>query len=400
MIPLQKFLLKFDIDLLHPVLNSSEQESLNRIYTTYEKLIPLLKFIHAIHDHEQELEADDLSKIAFNISNLTEDFEEAKDFIQARMLWRKANTKKPFHDAFHDFSCPDSIIWDKKTWLNRLKQQMLKDSWTNEYDDKNDLSKVTNAVPSLSAHLKKEAQQIGRSHPRDFSLLSSDALFEMAKDLPYTRAQEDPELNEAVKELPVRIPENDFNKALDVRKKLFDNYNEISAQDQIPSLDLAYADSTGSFYLKKLERKDPRSLLIGAYTGSCNHIAGATSEMAIAQTHSPNAGVYVVYKKADPESSIRDEIVAKVTVWKSVQGNYVLNSWEQKNSYRNNEKLTNYFIIELAKKLLETTDAKKIAIGHNYGSLKLEKIDETQKPIDPKTKSKDSNVQYLVQDKE
>jgi hypothetical protein len=72
---------------------------------------------------------------------------------------------------------------------------------------------------------------------------------------------------------------------------------------------------------------------------------------------------------------------------------------EQKNSYRDNEDLTNYFIIELAKKLLETTDAQKIAIGHNYGSLNLKRIDEIQKPIDPKTKSKDSNVQYLVQEK-
>lgn len=68
--------------------------------------------------------------------------------------------------------------------------------------------------------------------------------------------------------------------------------------DQIPNV-MVKGEEIGlppGFYIKKLARDDVRSLMVGVFMGSCQHVSGTGAKFAIHSTASPYGGVYAIFR--------------------------------------------------------------------------------------------------------
>lgn len=385
--------------------SKEEWATLMRIGNAYKKITPVLRIALALENLDVNDNESISTKAAFALANLYEDSQQALDFVFHRSkAYQGRISSQPIHDLLYKFKPCDSLInWDKKTWQRFLACQAANYDPLNDFTDIRELLGEANKIQTVYDELKV------KNLVKDFYKYSPDELYGLILDK-YQQEDKDLELARICEQL--RVPEESFNLALDTRTDIGMKLTELQKDDQIPEIGREIEAVDGKkyfvidgvdlgeeykdFYLRKIDRLDPRILFVGKYVACCNYIGGETEEMAIAQANSPYGGCYVLAKKSrdnliDPN---HDRIVAKTSVWKSKPENIVFNSWESLHDYSH---LGLKFIQNAAVDILKKNESmERISLGKNQFKYPLPLRDKAEKAIDKRTKSPDSDCQYLV----
>jgi len=160
---------------------------------------------------------------------------------------------------------------------------------------------------------------------RRITEMSFEKIIDYALSIAYQRKDENAHL---AKECILNaISEERFNRVLDI----FQTCDK--KEDHLPFIVIDGADKAidqSHYYFTKLPKDDPRGLILGKYTNSCQSIGGNAEAVAIHGMQSDDGGFYVIMKKStegkmDP---YHDEIVAQSWAWLSEKDNLVFDSLE------------------------------------------------------------------------
>lgn len=298
------------------------------------KVIPLADRIEAyVNKRKVELEKNLIAEV------------EAKRFVREQEVRKKWENK--FNKEF------DEGV-KKEIFLDTEKERKA-------YIDKKMHENNTLINQELNNNIKNEIKTKLKN------ILSKDTaiakLIEYAEIVFYP--DQDVEQNVKVREIA------DYFFEYDVKPETFKSYMKLKTSDNslnIPDIGLNDAVRDAHYpdlYIIKLPNTDPRNAILGKITGSCQSLDSAGNKYAEVAIHEPTFGCYVLFrsKKKQPNPA-EDEIVAESLVWRSVEGNLVMDSIESQSVFKqDHEKAIVEMFTQLAQKLIKEKGVSKVLVG-------------------------------------
>lgn len=227
--------------------------------------------------------------------------------------WGRADTQ-PFHDLIQHISIPQKGKPDMAAWGDAVIKHGPKMARLVKFSD-------------------RLAQPI-KGGDGGWSYLATRA--EVAK-YAYEKGKENPTLAQFCMEYAWE--ESQFNEALGYIKKFKKQYqSQECANDNIKGGTIPDLAIEGKLFgkdgyrFRKLPDGDVRGLLLGEFTGCCQHLAGAGADCAKHGFISPHGGFYVL------EDEKSGEIVAQSWAWRGTKGELVLDSLESLSGHMDADK--------------------------------------------------------------
>lgn len=353
----------------HPDLNKE----------TLEKYYPVMQVADGLEKTE------DAKANAHKLAILFPNEEEGIKWLTRRVNRQFQASNQPLHDAML-FTVPTSHDWNPKDWgtlLRRLGDEVL------------------DCLP-LAPRLEKAYREMGGKEVTglDFCKLNINDLISLSSRVSYIGADANKNFAAFCSSIKPKVTQEGFERGIraieHVRK-----HPEVVDNDAIPEIGIIDGADFGhpDFYMRKLSKASEYdlmvSLTIGRFVRCCNHLDGATSAMAMAQTTSQNGGVYALYRKEDGEINSKSLPVGKTTVWRG-KDSITFNSWEYPDMKTEFKDMGRKFLIEAAARAISMDETiEDVTLGGKNPGL-TSRVVTPKKPIDPSTKSPDSNSQILI----
>ena len=251
---------------------------------------------------------------------------------------------------------------------------------------------LANEIEMAYAKTPKEVRPKGKPAPGhtqggalQFKELSLIQLKEIARSHAYKHGEKHPELADLC--IENGIGEEEFNQAL-----------KLITQKDLPPKITPDIDVDGTtlgfpgFHFRRVEPSHPWCPFIGKLVNCCNHLGGATANMARAQITNQDCSLYVLTNK-------EGEPIAKCTGWMSMRGNFVFNAWERlAPSY---DKFCQPFLLAAALQTLENNpEVKRVTLGGNKGNASFTPITDPETPVQHINSSADANIQFEIATRE
>ena len=309
-----------------------------------------------------------------------EDHPGLAEFLHRRITWKGLDySSTPVKDAIEQIRVPQSDHWHPKQWREQATAQMAQP--------------LSESNPDLLMSLHKAAryETLAREAKLNFSRLTPERIRRLEKDVRYTDGDEDPEL-EAIC-LRHAISQKTFTEALNRRKRI--------GADLIPDIGYIDGEELGfpGYYMVKLNKRDPRILFTGFYTGCCDQLNDAGEAMALAHVSSPYSGCYALFKK---EAGRDDIMVGKVAVWLSKpkdrmnRRDLCFNSWECVNTLPLKE-VGQAFLEEASRRALRADSLiDRVLIGKNKDGFPVTLVTDMVRPQQKDCATADSRNQHLL----
>ncbi len=275
--------------------------------------------------------------------------------IQAYVKENRGNLLKDLkaqieHQWQAKLSCAFDQAFNKEGW------GLKKDAETNKLKC-DDIAKKLQENKSLIANEFKTKSLKILSKDTDYSVLSdyvAHALYQYSKDNPKAQT----------------AAETFFT--YDLPKPIFDQYLDLVPSDNseyIPEIglnDAIQAPAYPGLYIVKLDSADPRTAILGKITGSCQSLGGVGSYYAIDSITQATVGCYILCRtrRNKAPNPKEDEIVAESLVWRSKDGNLVMDSIESQTVFRRDHEdaIVNLFSL-LAHKLTLEKGIPRVLVG-------------------------------------
>lgn len=326
---------------------------------------------------------------AYKLALLFGDYNESIKWLENRANPKKVQNAHPVHDALL-FSLPIINKWTPASW----KKLLLKNG-----------NAVLDYIP-IAPEIEAKYFEIGGQAATGllFEKLKITDLKALAMKVHYKEEHENPEFAAFCVEIKPRVTQQGFQLGIEALKQVKDD-NQIVKKDKIPDIGIIDGLEIGheGYYMRKLSKSNMTDLMIaltvGRFVHCCNHLDGATRDMAVAQVTSKYGGVYALFKKNNGEIDYSSLPIAKTTVWRTEKegkfSNLTFNSWEFRDKDHEIRDLSKDFVLEAAKRaIVSAQNIEKVRLGGKY-SFGFS-VDTPGKPRDPKTASYDSTIQYLV----
>lgn len=166
------------------------------------------------------------------------------------------------------------------------------------------------------------------------------------------RSEEHPELAKLCFEFGVEAAFNECLELEKIRKK----------SDNLPKVTIDGSEhGYPGYYLTPLPLDDPRVYLLGLYTNCCQHITGVEKQCVIDGLSLQNNGFYILLKGSGktpfkPDGGINYDRffpVGQCYAFITEDGNLLIDSWENKHPFRDNQ-VAAHLLKQFAHKVLET----------------------------------------------
>lgn len=344
----------------------------------YEKLIPIMRMADEME------KTHDMESNAYKLALLFPDPNVAAKWLGKRINKNFVDSHQPIHDAML-FTVPSSNDWTPKDWntlINRLGDSVL------DY------------LP-LAPKLEKAYKDMGGKEETglEFSRLNLNDLISLSSKVSYIGADANRNFAAFCNSIKPKVTQEGFDKGIGSLQYL-KMHPEAFDDDRIPEIGIIDGNDFNhpDYYMRKLSKASEFdamvSLTIGRFVHCCNHLDGATSKMAIAQTTSKNGGVYALYKKENGKINWKSLPVAKTTVWRG-SDSITFNSWEYPDGNAGYGSMGKQFLAEAAARAIATDETINEVtlggrVGFGYSAV------TPKKPLEENTRSCDSSSQRLV----
>lgn len=344
----------------------------------YEKLIPIMRMADEME------KTHDMESNAYKLALLFPDLNVAAKWLGKRINKNFADSRQPIHDAML-FTVPSSNDWNPKDWnilLNRLGDSVL------DY------------LP-LAPRLEKAYIDMGGKAETglEFNRLNLNDLISLSSRVSYIGADANKNFAAFCNSIKPKVTQEGFDKGIESLNYL-KMHPEAFDEDRIPEIGIIDGNDFGhpDYYMRKLSKASEFdamvSLTIGRFVHCCNHLDGATSKMAIAQTTSKNGGVYALYKKENGKINWKSLPIAKTSVWRG-SDSITFNSWEYPDRNTEYGNIGKQFLAEAAARAIATDETiNEVTLGGKVGFGYKSIV--AKKPLEANTKSYDSDSQRLV----
>jgi hypothetical protein len=331
---------------------------------SYRKLLPLMQTVVKL---EGNLDDNAAELSTYKLATFFKSPQKTEEYLNK---FANRETNLPIHDALL-FELPKEGHYDLESWQqfamrNGMGPRALK---------------LVGAAPKIEmAFAGRPSSEWSNKEKSRFRALSMEQLYDIARNVSYDRAKENPALASLCIELGVE--EKTFNKTLKI-------YNKPPPEKTTPDIHID-GNELGfpGFHFDRVKAEHPWNAFIGKMVNCCNYIGGFTEKMAIAQIQHPDCSLYVLTNK-------EGEPIAKCTGWMSEKGNLVFNAWERLSaSY---DKMCEPFLLAAAKQAMgQNENIQRVTLGTNKANAGFALVSDNEKPTSPENASADASLQYEV----
>lgn len=365
----------------------------------YNAVYKSIATAYAIEGAENPQEATYKLALLFDTTDI------ALNFLRQRVM-EKEGSKQPVHDAML-ISVPEGTQWHPKAWGELIIAQG---------------SEVLNYLalaPEIEAKIEKRNAQARRQDGESayqFSIekLKLKQLSGFAMEIEYPNSELDPEWAYTCQKMNPKVSRWGYEAGLTARQN-------IAKEDHIPDIGIIDGSKLGfpEYYMAKVPKSDTRLLVMGVLVDCCNHVDGATADMALAAVTDPDGGCYALFKKSGSTTDIQnDRIMGKVSVFRGntqrsadnrPYTDLVFNSWERVSALANvnrsdGKNIGEVFLAEAAESAIQSATKTKgmesigqVNLGRNRdGFRSFKRIVNPVQSRSSATASEDANVQYEI----
>lgn len=330
----------------------------------YTELLPYARRLAALENAPRTAET-----YAHRLAVMFANRQEAERYLDAAALRARPDDAGAIFTRAMNFSIPARGLWDVKHW----RGLMLKHGMA--------MTKFIAHAPAIETYCAEN----NRPLPDNIADLHA-----VAGMVIYPEAEKAPEF--ARYAMMFNLPVQDFLRGLPALQN-------AAPERSVPAVTIDGAEiGKANYYLERLPPGDPRGLVLGHITNSCQSVGGNGEYAAIHGTADKDGAFYLWRQKTRGKITPDDRIVAQSWVWMAEdRATLVLDSFERLSEVYNH--LAQPFIEQLAHDLLQAGRIAGVRLGAGGGTPAMPDLTRAFNavaPAKPGQQHPDSQTQYVI----